>query len=559
MSQTAQLTERKPGRWGDAMPPTRSLLRWVYVGRLSVASVVFVAAAFFFTAVSPGVLVTVAVAVILSLVVTAASVLHTHVRGATPSIAFLYAQFLFDLCLVTTVVHVTGGASSDFASLYILVIAVTAVTMPFPPTMLVTAVAALLYVGDSVWGHPVPLTVSLWLQIALFLFVALVMGWVASRVRVEGDQRKALEREVTRLRLEAGDILRQISGGVVTVDGDGYLVFANESAERLLVFSSDEYVGKAFMPFLSSRSPQLGAAIVMTQNEERRQVRAEGRVSVNGTSFPIGLTTTAHRLEEHGKPSVTAIFTDISDQKRLEELHLRTERLEAVAALSASLAHEIRNPLASIRSSVEQIGHSVRADPDDRFLADLVIRESDRLSRLLSEFLDFSRVRMTEANNLDLNAVARMAVDLVREHPACPDSAQIAVQEGSTCIKGDEDLLHRIVVNLVLNAMQASSGTAHVHVGIREIELGDLPGGISREMAVLLTVSDNGPGIPEFIRERLFDPFVTGREGGSGLGLAIVQRAVEAHGGLVFVDSEVGVGTTFSVFLPAQGAEEVAA
>ena len=201
----------------------------------------------------------------------------------------------------------------------------------------------------------------------------------------------------------------------------------------------------------------------------------------------------------------------------------------------------------------------MRSDPDDRFLADLIIRESDRLSRLLSEFLDFSGVRIAEANTVDLVAVARMAVDLVREHPACPDSAKISVTEGAVTIRGDEDLLHRIVVNLVLNAMQASGGEASVEVDVREIDTSELPGGVSTDMAVVLIVSDDGPGIPEFIREKLFDPFVTGREGGSGLGLAIVQRAVEAHGGLVFVDSEVGVGTTFSVFLPSKGVEEVAA
>src|SRR5207244_11312402 len=116
-----------------------------------------------------------------------------------------------------------------------------------------------------------------------------------------------------------------------------------------------------------------------------------------------------------GTPRVTAIFTDISDSKRLEELHLRAERLEAVAELSASLAHEIKNPLASIRSSVEQLGRAKRANPDEKFLTGLVVRESDRLSRLLSAFLDFSRVRATECSTLNLHAVAAAALRQVRE------------------------------------------------------------------------------------------------------------------------------------------------
>src|SRR5207247_4251556 len=113
------------------------------------------------------------------------------------------------------------------------------------------------------------------------------------------------------------------------------------------------------------------------------------------------------------------IFTDISDSKRLEELHLRAERLEAVAELSSSLAHEIKTPIASIRSSEEQLGRSSRANPDEKFLSNLIVRESDRLSRLLSEFLDFSRVRVTECRPMDLYAVAEDAIRLVRQHPDC--------------------------------------------------------------------------------------------------------------------------------------------
>ncbi len=168
-----EVPSRSSGKKGreralDAIPATTSLLRWVYVGRMCVAVVVFGAAAFQFTAVSPGRIVTIAAAALLSVIVTGLSVYHTHVRGARPTHNFLYLQNLFDIALVTTVVHVTGGVNSDFASLYILVIAVSAVSMPFGSTMLVTAVAAILYIADSLWGYPVALSLSLWLQIGVF-------------------------------------------------------------------------------------------------------------------------------------------------------------------------------------------------------------------------------------------------------------------------------------------------------------------------------------------------------------------------------------------------------
>jgi two-component system sensor histidine kinase PilS (NtrC family) len=545
----------------EAIPQTQSLLRWVYVGRVCVATVVFVAAAFSFETVSPGLLVITSAGAFLSLFVTGWSAFYTHVRNRQPSTTFLSSQMLFDLGLVTTVVHVTGGVNSDFASLYILVIAVSAVTMPLRSTVLVTLAAAMLYIADSIWGHPVALTLSLWLQIGVFIAVALATGWLASRVRVVGAQSRELEREVKRLKLEAGDILREISGGVVTVSGDGALLYANASAERLLGFSAIDAVQGPFLDFLRARSEELYRAIETTQRDGRRQVRAEGTITVGSRTFPIGMTTTPHDnpLDSEELPSVTAIFTDISDQKRLNELHLRTERLEAVAQLSASLAHEIKNPLASIRSSVEQLGRSARSEPDDRFLAELVVRESDRLSRLLSEFLDFSRVKLTDAHQVDLCAIAQMAVDLVHEHPDCPDGARVRVEGDAVEMQGDEDLLHRIVFNLVLNALQASSGEAEITVAVHRARVSELPVGLPPDIAVKLRVTDTGPGIPQHIRERLFDPFVTGREGGTGLGLAIVQRAVEAHRGLVFVDSVLGVGTTFSIYLPDKGLKEAAA
>lgn len=541
-----------------AMPSVTALMRWVYVGRVSVAITIFVAASFYFAETPPGVIVTVAVAAVLSLIVTGASIFHTHIRGVVPGPNFLYAQNLFDLGLVTTVVHVTGGVNSDFASLYILIIAVSAVTMPIASSLLVTITAAVLYVADVVLMYPGQLSIALWLQVGVFVAVAVATGYLASRVRVVGAAGSELEQEVKRLRLEAADILRQIGSGVITVAGDGSLVFANWAAERLLAFVAAEYVGRPFMEYLNGVAPEIAIAIDATRGEGGRRLRVSGWISTPNEKLPIGVTTTLHQLGEE-TPSVTAIFTDISDQIRLEELNRRQERLEAVAELSASLAHEIKNPLASIRSSVEQLAASVHVDPDDRFLSQLVVRESDRLSRLLTEFLEFSRVRVAASEPVDLAVVARTAVAVAREHPDYPPGARVTVTGHCQPIPGDEDLLHRVVLNLVLNALQAADGAVEVRVTIQNAEARDLPSPVSMGSWVLLEVRDTGPGIPASLMDRLFDPFVTGREGGTGLGLSVVQRAVEAHGGLVFVDSESGAETVFSVFLPRTKRAEVAA
>ncbi|HWP35948.1 MAG TPA: ATP-binding protein [Gemmatimonadales bacterium] len=547
---------RRPNR-GPA-PRALGLLRWVYVGRAVVPVVVFMAAAFSFRAQPPEVIVTLAFVAVVSVLAAGLSAWYTHVQHARPGATFLYSQALFDLGLATVIVHFTGGAESNFSALYILVIAVSGVLMPVASGLLVTLLGGLLYVADIVWGYPEQLSVTVGLQILVFVGVALATGYLASRVGVVGAEREVLQREVTRLRLEAGDILRNIGSGVVTVDGDGNLAYANPAAQALLGTEMTALVGRPIVEFLKARSPELWAAIVSTQRRGERTVRAEGRIVNNGQAFPIGLTTTALQVEPGSPPSVTAIFSDISDQKRLEELHLRTERLEAVAELSASLAHEIRNPLASIRSCVEQLSRSKRATADEQVLAGLVVRESERLSRLLNEFLDFSRVRATRHEPLDLLQVARAAVDTVREHPDCLPGAQVEVVGEPAPLEGDADLLHRVILNLVLNSVQAAGSRARVVVAVRPARAQDVPTGVHIEDSVLVSVSDNGPGIAPEIRERIFQPFVTGRAGGSGLGLAIVHRAVQAHRGVVLADKSDDRGTTFTVLLP-KGAKPLTA
>src|SRR5205814_10483241 len=285
--------------------------------------------------------------------------------------------------------------------------------------------------------------------------VAAVTAYFASRVSVMGAEREALAGELRQVRLEAADVLRNIPTGIVTVDADGQLLYCNPAAEQILGFKERQWRGRSVMPEFARIAPEFWAAITATARRGVRAMRVEAAVRRPERTFPIGVTTTPLGVEPGGTPRVTAIFTDISDSKRLEELHLGAERLEAVAELSSSLAHEIKNPLASIRSSVEQLARSSRSNQDEKFLANLIVRESDRLSRLLSEFLDFARVRVTECRPVDLHQVAEAAIRVVRQHPDCAAGVKIALEGVATPMEGDEDLLHRVVSNLVLNAVQA--------------------------------------------------------------------------------------------------------
>ena len=244
----------------------------------------------------------------------------------------------------------------------------------------------------------------------------------------------------------------------------------------------------------------------------------------------------------------------------IERLHTRAERLEAVAEMSASLAHEIKNPLASIRSAAELLAKVPGADDDTRTLTKLVQRESDRLSRLLSEFLDFARAGVTSVRKIDLVDVAHHAAALVAAHPDKPENVTIRELFPSTplVVVGDDDLLHRAIFNLLLNAVQASPPGGEVRVEAAELTAHQLPAQAEHFVrgGIMLQVTDQGKGIAESIKERLFEPFVTTKTGGSGLGLSIVHRAVEAHHGFILVDSVgPGGGTKFTVILPKLSGE----
>jgi len=533
----------------------------MYTGRLSLALAIFVAA--FFVAGrgegDPRDLLVAGLALVSATVMAGLAFAYSEIYRRPLRPAFLYSQAIFDLLLVTVIVHLTGGGTSQFAALYILVIVAGSLLLPPGGSLLVAAFGNLLYFTDVVVFSPASLTLGVWLQLGVFAVVALGSAWVGARLQEAGQGREEVEAELVQVRRHADDILENIRSGILTVDEGGCLRFANPAAGALLEL--ELVPGRPVLARIAARAPELADALVRAARDRERTTRGEGTVTTESRRYPIGVTTTFSRQheEEHGLAAgrtATAIFSDISDQKRLESMRLRAERLEGIASLSASLAHEIKNPLAAVRSAVEQLARMPQATDDTRTLTGLVVRESDRLSRFLSEFLDFTRVRVTSTSPVDAAAVARGAVSLAGAHPDCPEGVVVesAVAEGAPLtVQGDEDLLHRAVFNLLLNALQAVSPGGRVRVEVGPAPRGTVPQGLSSfpEGAVIMRVTDDGPGIPTEVRDRLFDPFFTTKPGGSGLGLAVVQRAVEAHRGFVTIESpwiDAGDG------LPAHGA-----
>jgi signal transduction histidine kinase len=421
----------------------------LYVGRLSLATAIFIAAIVVWRAADSTATLVATLAFVSALLFTAASMLYIVKKAARPGDRFFYVQVLFDLFLVTTVVHLTqSGTPSQLAPLYILVIAVSALVLPATGVLLIALLGDVLYFAVTIVDQASPFDIPVLVQLGIFGAVALGCGYIGARLREANAGREEMAAELAAFRLREADI---------------------------------------------------------------------------------------------------------------ERLHTRAERLEAVAEMSASLAHEIKNPLASIRSAAELLAKVPGADDDTRTLTKLVQRESDRLSRLLSEFLDFARTGVTSVRRLDIVEIARHAGALVAAHPDRPERVTIRESFPSTplVVVGDDDLLHRAIFNLLLNAVQASPPGGEVRIEAVELAQHQLPPQAEHfsRGAVMLRIADQGRGIPDSIKERLFEPFVTTKSGGSGLGLSIVHRAVEAHHGFILVDTPDQQGTRFTVILPKLGSD----
>ena len=536
------------------MVEPRRVLRYIYIGRLSLAAAIFLAAVFSWHGADARDTLLATLAFFAAIAFTSVSAWFALAYRNMVARGFYYTQSLFDVALITTIVHVTGGSLSPFAALYILATACASLLLPVGGGLLIAALGNVLYFADVIVLQGTSLGMPVILQLGVFAVTALGVAYLGARLQEAGVNREALAQQLVVVKLQAEDVLKNIRSGIITIDLQGHILFANSMAGKLIGFDDESVRGAKIDGVITSSAPALTAALEKAVHGHERVTRGEAAITVSGRTFPIGFTTTTMSADgTPGNMSATVIFQDISDNKRLEELRLRAERLEAVAELSASLAHEIKNPLASIRSAVEQLGSRSRATDDERVLATLIVRESDRLSRLLSEFLDFARVRVTRGERVNMGEVAQAAVRLADTHPDRKAGVTVTcvIPTEPLLVEGDEDLLHRAIFNITLNAVQAApADSGRVTVEVSQLNVEQIPTGVPFDVsAIALRVSDNGPGIPIELRERVFDPFFTTKTGGTGLGLPIVHRAIEAHRGFVFMDSSPK-GTRFTVLLP---------
>jgi two-component system sensor histidine kinase PilS (NtrC family) len=380
----------------------------------------------------------------------------------------------------------------------------------------------------------------------LVLNVAAIATMGALGLNLSGQTQRAGER-LARHQQYAGDLasmhqntIRCLSSGLVTVTLEGHITSINEAACDILGMHQATAVGSP----LSRRIPGLSRVL-----EEAGPVGAVRRLEIDairpdGTIRNLGISATP--LSDHTGQIIGRVihFQDLTELRRMQIQVERSERLASIGRLAAGIAHEIRNPLASISGSVETLRSLPGADAEARQLVDIAVREVDRLNGLVTELLAYARPRAEEKQALDLAEIIT-EISKAFEHERRKNDVRLeATVEQGVGIEGAAGQIRQVIWNLLRNAAEAMPQGGTITIRLRREE----PSG--RSPLTVLSVSDTGVGIAKEDLRQIFEPFFSRNPGGTGLGLATVARVVEDHRGHIEIASEPGKGTEFTLRFP---------
>ena len=470
-----------------------------------------------------------------------------------------------DAILVSAFIHVTGGITSYFSSLYLLPI-IAASTIRFRRGALQVAVlSAVLYLAlvsvqytDAMaylpvsWQMELPVELpsvrfaqyTVGINLFGFFAVALLSGSLAESVRSAGARLEHASHEIEDLRAFNEYVIDSLLSGLMTADKDCRVLTFNRAAALITGVEAEEAIGSDAAELL-----QLPPDVKLRLAElaERRSLRLDiVYAAPDRRTLDVGLTVSTLAFPD-GRSGYLFTFQDVTDLKRLEHHARLQQRLAAVGEMAAGIAHEIRNPLASMSGSIQVLRQDLPLSDEQAQLMDIVLRESERLNDTIQSFLAYARPQRFAVARLDVGKVVQDTALLLRNSSDVRDGHVVDVDVPSQPVwyEADENQIRQILWNLATNGLRAmaSGGTLRLAAS-SEPGAGEL----------VLTVQDEGCGIPAEDLDGIFQPFRSSFDRGTGLGLAIVHRIVTDYGGVIQVSSTVDVGTTVCVRLPVRAA-----
>jgi len=451
-------------------------------------------------------------------------------------------QVLTDLALVTMVVYSTGGVDSSLNFLYPLVIIVASVLLPRSWAYLTSALAFILYgtvleltyfavIPSYSTTHPELKTLQAIIFVNLFgyLAVAYLASVLAAKLRQVHVRLKHASGALEDLQALHENIIQSITGGLITTGLDGHITLVNAAAQRLLERPESALLGQPISQFFLDPLPQVASP----------QAHGEVRfVPPNGfrKTFRVRVST----LEVPGREALGHVYTldDLTEIRRLEREVRMQDRLAAVGRLASAIAHEIRNPLTSIAGSVSMLSEVPNLSDEHRRLLQIVMRESERLNGIITDFLAYSRAKKYQFGRVEILRLLEDTLTLL-EHRLAAQNLRIRIERNfkiaEAVAMADGDKIKQVFWNFCENAvraMRSDGGTLTVSAEA-----------LGEEWQI--SFADTGPGMSPQLIEKVFEPLQSQFEGGTGLGLAIVYQIVQAHEGKVWARSKLGQGSEF--------------
>lgn len=490
----------------------------------------------------------------------------------------LSLQIAAELAVISMVVHFTGGMRSPYNSLYLMTIISAALSYRLVGTLFVATCASASFflvvwieagrhasklwspeVLDALRYMPDEDFYTIFLRLCIFFLCAFAGGYLAERLYSKDEALAHTSEALKNAKLETGDILKHLRSGVLTLDLGGYIVYFNRAAEEILGLPEKKVRGRSLREALGPNYPELADRLDWVLATQQMDSRTELTIRrMDGQVLPVGISTSV-LSGSNGKPrGVIAVFADLTEVKQIEEKLRRQDRLAAIGELSAGIAHEIRNPLAAISGSVEVLRNDLDVSGENAELLDLIVKESSRLNKILSDFLLYARMSPVVTGRVCVSTVLNEVFEITRRHFQQSGISDLELKaeiaDRTLMVEADPDHLKQILINLIFNGVEACADgdrrvTAHVRSqSVTKAEA--VQGMFSEGDWASICIRDAGSGIPEQIIDRLYEPFVSTKTSGTGLGLAVVKRLVDNCGGRILVETKVGEGTNFTVFLP---------
>jgi two-component system sensor histidine kinase PilS (NtrC family) len=468
-------------------------------------------------------------------------------------------------------IYFTGGEESFFALAFFFTIIVSSIFFfrrgAFFSALFSSLLYSLLLLFQLYeWINPLGLShvyeasqifYSLVIHMISFFIVAYLSSFVTEELRRKKTELFQKQADYQQLETFNRNVIQSLDSGLLTVDLQGKIYFMNRTAERILGLTVERAREVSIYDLFPALNRITADTIKKTNGSPPDYQRYETQfTSPAGQRVHLGFSISPLVGPDDSLTGSTLIFQDITRFREMEEQMNRLDKMAAINQLAAGMAHEIRNPLTSLSGSIQMLKSELTLEAHQERLMDIILRESERLNALITDFLLFAQPPKTNKDVWNLWNLMEETVELFLHSPEYRAGIEVHYPRPTKEIRilVDSDQMRQVFWNLLLNAVQATGESGTLTIGI-EKRWDGLPQRPEKEW-VHISISDSGKGISPHQREKIFEPFYTTKDGGTGLGLSIVHKIVENHDGVIKVESEVGKGTTFTVVLPVRQEEQ---